>query len=261
MIDLKIDIGNLNVEFNLSKERVDDLLEYTVGEVAVDFARKWETEANNLVKSRDEYKNAIQLESIDQFTKVVFLNPSSWLANAVETGVESFDMKLGLLASPKAKINAEGKKYITIGFRFATAGSIGDNPLFAGVMPKAIQNLVQQNENENPEQQANSGLPFSKIPAQYQIPESSTLRKMMKSEAFTKLEQGTKMTSLYTGIKRNEKGSGYVMFRRVSENSADDKFIHPGIVARNFGQIAMGNMDIPFTIDVAIDTYLYSLRG
>lgn len=259
MIPISLNISGLSTEFALNKNEVDGLLGYVVDEVAADFAYKWDSEANVLGKSRSAYKNSIQVEKIDPLTSVVFLNPDNWLANAVETGIEPYDMKENFSKSSKVKYNKFGQWYLTIPFRFSTPDAIADNPVFAGKMPQVIHRLVLQNEINNPVQQSQSGLPFSQIPMQYQIPESSTLRKILKSDPFYKLAEGTQMTSIYSGLKRNDKGSGYIMFRRVGENSADDKFQHPGITARNLADKAISNMDIPLTVDMAVDNFLSNL--
>ena len=66
-----------------------------------------------------------------------------------------------------------------------------------------------------------------------------------------------KTTSIYEGLKKQ--GGGYVMFRRVSLNSSPDAFNHPGFDARNFANKALSQMDVPQTVDIAIDTYLSNL--
>ena len=69
------------------------------------------------------------------------------------------------------------------------------------------------------------------------------------------------MTSIYEGLKRNEKGSGYVMFRRVSINSHEDRWQHPGIMARDLAGKAVRELEprIPFMVEKTVDDFLQNL--
>lgn len=253
MIDLQIDTLDLSQEFQLSKQEVDDMSEFVVEEVTTAFARKWDNQAkNNLKSTRSQYRSAIQVKKIDKFTSAAYLNPAVWIANAIESGASSFDMKKGFLASDKVKYTADGKPYLTIPFRFATAGSIGENPMFAGVMPTVVSNVAQQMQ---PKQQ----MKLDQIPSKYHIPKSASLRKKLKSKGFNKLSSKVDKTSIYEGMQRNAKGSGYVAFRRVSLNSPKLRFIHPGFEPRNLADKALQTTDIPSIVDVAIDSYLANL--
>jgi len=42
-----------------------------------------------------------------------------WLATAIESGVDPFDMKPGMLASPKAKVSKTGNRYLNVPIREA----------------------------------------------------------------------------------------------------------------------------------------------
>lgn len=68
-----------------------------------------ETASKKLYLSKDKYIEAINVEN-----GTVFLDTSDFVVNMVENGVESFDMKPGLLASPKVKTGKNGQKFITV---------------------------------------------------------------------------------------------------------------------------------------------------
>lgn len=253
MINLSIDTLDLSQEFDLNQQDVDGMLEFVVEEVTSAFARKWDNQAKtDLNSTREQYRSAIQVTKKDRFTGVVYLNPAVWIANALELGIGAFDMKSGFLASSKVKYTSKGTPFLTIPFRFATAGSIGENTAFAGVMPTVISNTIQSMPVRQP-------LTMGQIPKQYHIPQSATLRKKLRSKGFQNLSQDVKVTSIYEGLRRNQKGSGYVMFRRVSLNSDPDRFIHPGFEAKRLAEKALSSMNIPQTVDVAIDSYLANL--
>lgn len=242
MINLNIDISDLAQDLLLTQSQQDNIIEFAVDNVAAGFHEQWTIEAkNNLFKSRAGYINNLGVEKLGRFRSVVYLNPSAFLPNAIEFGKEAYDMKLGFMKSSKIKTTEGGSKYLTIPFRFGIPTAIGEGSQFAGVMPTSIHQAVMRAETR-PDENKN-GLRMSDIDKKYYIPESSTLRKLLKSEPFRKLEEGTQMTSIYAGLRRTAKGSGYVMFRRVSLNSPQDKFQHPGFIARNLAQKALNSYE------------------
>lgn len=248
MISLDIDTSELSAEFSLTQHEVNQMLEYTVEEISAQFARKWETEAKSVLKStRSIYVNSIQVKKRGQFSAAVFLNPASWLANALEMGMSSFDMKAGFLGSSKIKYTKKGNPYLTIPFRFASSSALGESSAFAGVMPQVIHTTTKSLP-------PGGRLKMSNIPSQYHIPKSAALRSQVKSGNFAKVTASTKMTSIYQGMQRTN--GGYVNFRRVSLNSQDQSWIHPGFVKLDLANKALSKMDVPQEVDVAIDNYL-----
>lgn len=259
MIDIAIDTRELAAEFNLSREDVNDLLELTVQRVTATYARLWEGEAKRTLKqSRSQYIRAIQIDTRGRFTGVAYLNPQSWLANAVEVGQDPFDMKPGFMSSSKVKTTKKGIKYLTIPFRFATPGMLGESEVFSGVMPSEILPAIHAQEKESAQDGAPRGLQMDKIPREYHIPKSASLRAKMKQldGGFSKMKRGTPATSIYEGLQRAASGSGYVNFRRVSELSDPLRFLHPGIKAANLSQSALDLLDVPNEVDLAIDMFL-----
>ena len=178
MIDLNINVEDIAEEFSLSQREVNALLEYSVETITAAYARQWDIEAkSNLGKTRNQYRSAINVAKRGRFTGVVYLNPASWLANALELGADAFDMKVGFLKSSKVKYTKDNKPFLTIPFRFATSQALGESSAFAGIMPGVIEKAVKAHEEENPDKK---GLPLSKIPSKYHIPKSATLRRELK---------------------------------------------------------------------------------
>src|SRR5690606_23636498 len=72
-----------------------------------------------------EYMRSIQdgLRFPEDLTGEVFT--TSPHASIIEDGIKAYDMKPGLLNSPKAKTNADGKKWITVPYRHGTPGTKG----------------------------------------------------------------------------------------------------------------------------------------
>ena len=68
---------------------------------------------NKLHSSLEEYLDSVKI-SFSDYIFIVELDKESWLANAVETGVDGFEMTKGFFNSPKAKMSKDGFKYLRI---------------------------------------------------------------------------------------------------------------------------------------------------
>ena len=256
MIDFEIDTRDLSENYGLTREELDDMMEISVKKVTEAFARHWDTEAKlNLRSTRKEYRTAIQIGQQGRFTGIAYLNPAATLANWIEIGHSSFDMKTGFLKSPKVTQGKNGP-YLTIPFHFATPGSEGESTLFAGVMPSDIHAAVLSSERAG-----ERSLGMSRIGSQHHIPQSASLRRQLRESgrAFDQMNTNSKATSIYEGLRRSKKGSGYVNFRRVSLKSDADSWIHPGFSAKNLADKALKTLDIAHEVDMAIDGFLANL--
>lgn len=252
MIDISIDTMGLSEEFELGKAEIDDLLELSISMVTKKFKQHWDDVAKtSLHSTRDQYRSAIEIGSRGRFIGIVYLNPAAKLANMIEMGSSTFDMKTGFLSSPKVKTGKSGP-YITIPFRFAGAGSIGESSGFAGVLPADVMTEVKK----SPEQP----LPLSSIGKQHRMPKSQALRQRMgelKSK-IGNLPMGGQ-TSKYEGVKRSSVGSGYTNFRRVSLNSDPMSWMHPGFEAKELANKALDMLDVGHVVDIALNNFLASL--
>lgn len=245
MIQLDIDTSSISSQFDLSRTEIDNLLSYTVQEVTAEYAYIWGNIAKRKLKStRNRYIGAIQISSRGRFTGVAMLNPAAWLPNAIEVGASAFDMKAGFLNSSKVKTGKNGP-YLTIPFRYASAGSVGESDAFAGVLPPSVQRAADL--------AGSSGVSLSSISSKYHIPKSASVRQKSQSASFEQIKN-KQSTSQYEGLQKTQ--GGYITFRRVSLNSDPGSFQHPGFTARNFSQEALSNLDIPSVIGESIDVFL-----
>lgn len=96
-----------------SFERLQQLLstkEQLERELSIKFADLLTSKANSeLYSTKERYIHAISAED-----NVVTLDTSDFVANMVEDGVGSFDMKPGLLNGPNVRVNKQGKKYAVV---------------------------------------------------------------------------------------------------------------------------------------------------
>ena len=151
------------------------------------------------------------------------------MPNMLENGSPPFDMKKGLLRSPKAKRDKKGHKYITVPLRMKSAGAMGGSP---PVMPSPIYRQALK-------------LQFGQsltLPKKYEgwglrTRLSADLKKWghytWKSSPFqgvTRVQRFSGLTKL--GLPREKLGA-MMTFRRVSTKSDPDSWIHPGFTALN----------------------------
>jgi hypothetical protein len=165
--------------------------------------------------------------------RVIVTNPAH--AERVEVGYPPYDMKPGLLASPKAHTGAHGQRYITVPFRHGTPTSLGQ----AG--PSMPQGVYAK---------AKRLAPFMGGPWGMEIPgkalkltgEAADWGRRSKLPTGTMTGPYTWKASPYQGMRRvggTPLGTSYMTFRRVSSPWVDAKgkahgsdpnaWMHPGM--------------------------------
>jgi hypothetical protein len=255
--EIKIDAADFAKENHLGSGDMQLLSGAIVRQLASTFQTRWKAEANLVLnQTRQEYVSSIKITH-GNGKSTVFLDPDAFLPNAIEGGMASYDMKVGMLASPKAKPNGKGGKYITIPFRFAVHGSVGDRGDFAGVMPKSISDLMTGGK-------VGAKLGMGQIGAKHRMPKSVELRNKIKEAGLDMGGETAKLaeddqTSKFEGLKRNAKGSGYVTFRRVSTESPAEAFIHPGFDKHDLLGKAYDGLDLDRIGQIATDNFMVGL--
>jgi hypothetical protein len=248
MPKIYVDISEVAEEFNLSSETVDQIVESSVAEVTQNLYNNWQQLAKKDLKStRNQYVNGLIIADKGRFAKSIVL--TGRLNNMIESGCPPFNMKDGFQKSPKAKVGKNGNWYLTIPFRLAIPGSVGEDASFnGGVMPKEIYGIVSK-KNEK------VGLKYGEIPKKFQMPQ---VRKALPG-----FGAYTHKSSLYEGLqKRTDSVTGqnkYMLFRRVSANSDPMSWIHAGFTARNFAQKTIQTTQIDTIIDNNVDLTLKNL--
>jgi hypothetical protein len=226
MIPITLDISDTINEFSLDKEESRLLSKSIVNKLAKEFDSLWEEEIKTLKSSRNAYKRA-KYEvppQIDDYSAVFTLSgagETGTLAMMIENGVSSFDMKEGFRNSDKAENKGTENWYLTIPMQIATADAIADSPVFSGKMEEEIQKIVKRD----------SILTKKNVPKELQI---KTKRSEVEVKG-VKIPEYKSKSFKFEGLKRNidPKHGGYFQFRRVSEKSDDNSWIHTGIDAYN----------------------------
>lgn len=247
---IQFDSSQLAQDFLLSETQIKDLIDFTMKEITASFAREWEKTANQkLVTSRSEYVQSIIVIDEGWGKGAVLLR--GWLPNAVEQGKSQFDIKEGLLNGPNAKTGKNGSKYNTVPFSHGTPNSITGN-FNGGTMPVEIYQIAKSQPVGEP-------VTFDQLPKQFQ--EKKTVA--IKSPDPQNFREYTHKSAIYEGVvKSRDSVTGqntYSSFRRVSEKSDPNSWIHPGIEPHNLAEETLSNFNIPEQTGVAIDNFLRSI--
>jgi len=176
-------------------------------------------------------------------------------------------MKEGFEKSSKVKHTKSGGWYLTIPFRFAGAGALGENEIFSGVLPKAVQsavkNLVSNKGEFKTSVKFGDSLKAKDIPDAFKEPKTRAAFSDITSKKT--FEQYVHKTSIYEGVGQSSKTyqnatqSMFNSFRRVSSNSDPNSWINSGIRAHNLAEKSLNNFNIGHEVDIAVDSQLVNL--
>lgn len=210
------------------REDLQKVLEYTdavitgvekfIGFVPTMIDQHIKTLANKrLGNTKQNFLDAVSM-SVESDYLVVVLDPENWLANAVEDGADSFDMKQTHLRSPRAKTSKSGHKYMVIPIRRGKS-----------TKPSGTEKsqMYQQAMNEAL-QRPRYG------PRNVQIMPTGEVMVTQKLITENPLVKGTVRNRRYKSVKDYHEGTGllssqHVTFRVMSEKQGADKWVHPGI--------------------------------
>lgn len=233
VISVKIYSQDLLTQFNISDQEVENVIDYTIKEIAGAFASRLEETALRELKGTGErYKNNIRVVDEGRMSGAVILDYSKDpLIQMIEEGATPFDMKEGFSKSSKKKIKKDGGWYLTIPFKVGSPGASVTG--FANVMPSQIYNIAKE-KVINPLNNRSQGIKKDELPKGFEIPKTRAAIVIPESKTFAEYKH---KASIFQGIyKSKDEKTGqnvYGSFRRVSDNSDENAWIHPGIQERN----------------------------
>lgn len=260
IIPLFIDTSSLAEDFNLDQADCDNIVDFAVKEITLQFAKQWEmTALNELGSTKSRYVSNLSVIDEGRLQGAVVLNyANDPLIQMLEEGASPFDMKSNFAKSSKVKFNKSGGWYLSIPFTFGTPNSINDSDTFSNVMPIEVYNIAKKLA---PKQQI-TNKQLSSLQGGFEAQQTRAKIDIPKSKQF---EEYTHKSSIYKGISKSKdstsNGSGYVSFRRVSENSAENSWIHKGFIAKDIASKALSDfeMKIEPLMTQAIDNALSSM--
>lgn len=157
-------------------------------------------------------------------------------ADLIEKGYEPFDMKPGLLASPKAKTSKSGKKYITVPFRHGVPGTST-----IPTMPPRVYEQARRLAYSRRNNAIKAFFTGRKYTWGGRLEEDLTGQ---RSHIPPHPGKGyTWKSGQYAGMVRMGRGrhTQYMTFRRVSENSDPQSWHHPGKAPRPIREAVVEN--------------------
>lgn len=244
MINFQIDISDLLMEFEELSSKSGEFKNYLLKKIEKEFTFQWETNINKDLKgTRSEYKKAIYVDYPEEGVLVMGLNPrESQLALMIEDGASSWDMTDGFQKSKNKTNKANGGWYLTIPFKHATSEAIGESNIFSNKMTPVVQAEVKRQGTLKD---------LSKLPEEYsKLMSNPTTGTAHKSP----IVQGIRRIDVSSSTKENR--GGYTSFRRVSDNSEEGSWIHPGFEARKFMEQTMKQVPFDTIVAESIDEFL-----
>lgn len=268
MIPVRIDLGEVLSGFSLTRSEVSDITQATVE--AVTFAIYNEVlnlASTELRSTRRIYRANVNFPIIEKYKGTIVLTGA--LPNMLEQGADAFDMKTGFSKSPKRKPKANGGWYLTIPFRWATPEAIADNEAFSNQLDTPLYNLLKK-KVMSPMRQTSQGIAKSSSQP-ITLEDLRQMNRAVRKTRGARVVQGKKFAA-YThkspieqGVRKEKRlyenalQSKYVSFRRVSDNSNENSWIHGGLQARNFMPRAAKNVDKEAIAARTIDSQLSNL--
>ena len=237
-----IDLSGTINEFLLDEEEIKSLSRFVLSRIGREYEQNWEKQINdNLHQTKKEYLQAIDVLYPDDFSLIYRLTDrKSKVPLMIEDGASEFDIKEGFEKSTKKKIKSNGGWYITVPFRHATPEAVAESAIFSSRMTEELENIVKTSANP---------LKLSDLPVGFR--EVKTSRVGYKHNA--PIYQGLHRRDIGTG---NENRGGYYTFRRVSDKSDENSWIHTGFIARKLMDKALSDTNIDYIFDKAVDDFL-----
>lgn len=195
-----------------------------------------------LQSTKQEFLENTDVYYTQDYVLVVEIDPSSWIANAVESGVSGFDMKQGFLNSKNVKLSKDGYKYFHV--------PIEKNPQWSsGTVKGQFYDERIKNALQNPQfmlsnwKQQSSG---EIIEYQQLQTDDEVLKGFYRTRQYKDKES----------VKKSKPKWGYIMFRTVSEKSDPNSWQHPGIEKHNI--LRSVEQWLHESVDTLLDNFIKS---
>ncbi len=261
MIPIAIDVESLPFEAAGNSDLVERVVDSVVKDMTAAFAREWERQAQQaLHQTRGRYLENLHVLDTGRMTGAVMLDYSKDpLIRMIEEGASAFDLKDGFEKSPKRKLKADGGWYLTVPFRHATPGAIGESSVFSNKMPEDVYEVAKKLKTDIDVPgggKRSRGLAIGEIPAEYKTPIANIGNNIPESKAFKSIYEGViKIKDAKTSQ------NVYMSFRRVSDKSLMESWNHPGIDEHNLADKALNqlNQNAEVELNAAMNKILATL--
>lgn len=250
MLPVKIDISNPIDRYSLSESQAADMAAMvTVGLANIYANNMIELAKKELNSTRKMFVNGIKVVQLSKYACAVDL--IGVMPNAITFGMSPFDMKDGFSKSAKRVSKKGGGWYLTIPMRWANPNAIASSQVFSGTMPPEIYNLAKRLQSGIT---GKDTLRTGDLPAGF---DDSKFRPAMQVADEVR-EQYDHKSPMFAGLQKSGSGKNtqYSTFRRVSDKSDPNSWMHSGIIAKNIHIKAYEMMSIGDEAKRIIDSYL-----
>ena len=253
MFNISFDISETVQEFSLQQVEVDSLSNYLLDRIVDEIMGRWDGLVDSsLNTTRDEYRRAMYTDRPDDRTAIIGLTArDSKLAMMIETGAEAFDEKIGFSNSELKHMKKDGGWYLTIPFRHATSEAI-----MGMMVPEMNVSVLDFMKSGGMMEQGNLPEPFNEIQThEIKLNTGSLITYKHKAP----IHEGMHRRDISSTEK--EKRGGYFTFRRVSDNSDPESWIHPGLQARGLMEKAIEESHLDQVVDNSVQDWLDTKFG
>jgi hypothetical protein len=260
IVPIVIDTQDMMSQFSLTRNQVDDVCDNLAKTLAARYAQELEKSAQReLHQTRQRYIRNIKVVDSGRLEGTVMLDYSKdRMVQMLEEGASAFDMKDGLLNGPRAKITKKGKRYNTVPFRIGNPNAVADADVFSGTLPKSVYKAIRKIPQTIPVAgggMRTAGISPMQLPSAFS--QAGSRKSIVDSAGKVLFKEYEHKTSIYAGmVQQSDPTTGqnrYFSFRRVSEKSDPDAFIHPGIEQHNLIQKTLGEFDQTKELSNALD--------
>lgn len=239
-------------EFSLSEGEREELSSSIIDGIIFECEKTWRDSVNRELRStRNDYLRAVYIDRVSNNEVIFGLRDSKEnpLPIMIEEGTGAWDEKEGFSQSNKAKTKIGGGWYLSIPFKHATPKSLGESSAFSSVMPREVYNIAKK---------ASNPLKLKDLPEEYRVKGITPGYEVrgVKKEIYQH------KSAEYEGLQRRDISSGkekrgeYMTFRRVSDKSDPNSWIHPGFEAKKFMDRAIDSPSIDTVVDRTVDDFL-----
>jgi hypothetical protein len=236
---IHIDASDFINQSALSPEEIGSFKTLLLNKLGSGFNEQWLNQVNQTLHStRPEYMRGMFVSTPDENTIVMGVTArKSKLAVDIELGRDAFDEKQGFEQSGKRTMKKDGKGwFLTIPFRHSVPTALGESSAFSSVMPVSVYRLARQ---------ATGGLKLRQLPSDMQV---KTIRPKITSGGKTYpayKHKSAKYEGLIRIADKDQARAQYMTFRRVSDLSDPNSWIHPGFLPYNLLGKALSATDVP----------------
>lgn len=241
-IKVIIDYSDIIEELNLTAKQASAMHKFVSSRMAKNYANTLRKIARTRLKNfRAEYVSSVKSEGDS-----VFLTND--LAYKIEEGSNPYDIKQSNFSNKKKKKG--GGWYVDIPFRHSSPRSSGRGSGFSTSIPTEVYNALKNKIKEGGEARLNQ----KDLPSGFDSPITRT--------GVGAYGDYTHKDPIYEGLVRtgNPFQRKYYTFRRISDKSDPNSWIHPGFKPMNLMDQALSEYDADSDADDFINQFLNSLR-